>query len=337
MTPPLAAPPELSHHELVIGLNAVIVGVTDRSPRVLVVRGAGAAPALPFGPFDPEGHRTFEIGLRSWVSEQTGFELGYVEQLYTFADQGRDAPLAALAGAEEARVISIGYLALTPNMTERPPMGAAWEDWERFFPWEDWREKRPEVIGAIIDPALRAWADEAGPRARRAARWDRARLLFGLEGASWNEERVLDRYELLYEAGLVPEAAADRARADGKAIPAVAPIEGLGEPMASDHRRIIATAVGRLRGKLKYRPIVFELMPPEFRLYELQRAVEAIMGLSLHKQNFRRALAASDLIARTGRFDHATGGRPAELFRFNREASRERAVLGVPVPRLTPS
>ena len=66
----------------------------------------------------------------------------------------------------------------------------------------------------------------------------------------WNEERVLDRYELLYEAGLAPEAARDQVRASGGAPAepgALAP--ALGEPMISDHRRILATGLGRLRGR----------------------------------------------------------------------------------------
>ena len=101
---------------LVVGLNAVIFAAKDGEPSVLVAEGlATKETALPFGPFDPEAHRTFEIGLREWVREQTGFELGYVEQLYTFGDRGREAPLAALAGAAGARVISVGYLGLAPQ------------------------------------------------------------------------------------------------------------------------------------------------------------------------------------------------------------------------------
>ena len=67
---------------------------------------------------------------------------------------------------------------------------------------------------------------------------------------------MLDRYELLYEAGLVEEA-----RRDGReAALARQPFPALGEPMRFDHRRILATAIARLRAKLKYRPVVFELM-----------------------------------------------------------------------------
>jgi hypothetical protein len=101
--------------------------------------------------------------------------------------------------------------------------------------------------------------------------------------------------------------------------------------MAFDHRRILATALGRLRGKLKYRPVVFELLPPEFTLYDLQRTVEAISGTLLHKQNFRRLVEQGGLVEATGNVSTATGGRPAKLYRFRREVVLERPAPGLRV------
>jgi hypothetical protein len=99
--------------------------------------------------------------------------------------------------------------------------------------------------------------------------------------------------------------------------------------MTFDHRRILATAIARLRGKMKYRPVVFELMPPSFTLLELQRTVEAISGIRLHKQNFRRLMEDQGLVEGTGKFATQARGRPAELFRFRREVLRERPAPGV--------
>ena len=79
--------------------------------------------------------------------------------------------------------------------------------------------------------------------------------------------------------------------------------------MMFDHRRILATAIARLRGKMKYRPVVFELMAPQFTLLELQRTVEAISGVRLHKQNFRRLMADQGLVEGTGKW--RAGARPA--------------------------
>ena len=133
----------------------------------------------------------------------------------------------------------------------------------------------------------------------------------------------MERYELLYEADLVAEAAADRGEAASHCVPSRA--------MYSDHRRILATALGRLRGKLGYRPLVFELVPATFTLLQLQRVVEALAGTQLHKQNFRRLVETGGLVEGTGK-TASTGGRPAELFRFRSEVVGERPRPGVGRP-----
>ena len=99
-------------------------------------------------------------------------------------------------------------------------------------------------------------------------------------------------------------------------------------PMAFDHRRVLATAIGRLRGKIKYRPVVFELMPPTFTLFQLQRTVEALSGTNLHKQNFRRLVAQQGLVEETDDVTSGATGRPARLVRFRREVLLERPAPG---------
>jgi hypothetical protein len=312
---------------LEIGLAAAIVSMEAGEPAILVA----ADPAdeiragVPSGPFDPETHRTFEIGLRSWVEAQTGLHIGYVEQLYTFGDRGR----TVAPDTGYPHVVSVGYLALTrqpDDATALKRAGAGFEPWYRFFPWEDWRKARPAILDRTILPALVEWAeapDGAGPGMRR----ERLRLAFGLDAMPWDEEKALDRYELLYEAGLVAEA-----RRDGRpAALARGSLPALGEPMRVDHRRILATAIARLRAKLKYRPVVFELMPADFTLTDLQKTVEAISGRRLHKQNFRRLVESGALVEPTGETSTATGGRPAALYRFRREVTRERPAPGLRV------
>ncbi|WP_339747766.1 NAD regulator [uncultured Maricaulis sp.] len=313
---------------IVVGLNAVILAADPDQPQVLIVPQKDSDVALPFGPFNPAEDRTFEIGLRRWVAEQARFQLGYVEQLYTFGDRGREAPVAAMSGQENSRIISVGYLGLTPVAAPPPEGGGQWRDWYRFFPWEDWRNGKPDMIDSEIVPRLRAWADEAGAPGGRASRHDRLKHAFGLDDANWNEQHALDRFELLYEAGLVDEAARD-GQTEGPP-----PGPKLGQPMASDHRRILATAIMRLRGKVRYRPIVFELMPEFFTLSALQQVVEGIVGYRLHKQNFRRALDRTGFVEGTGRMEVKTGGRPAELFRYRRIALAGQPSLGLATPRL---
>ncbi len=342
---------------LAIGLNAVIVAVTAEVPRILTVRGPEGAEALPFGPLDPESDRTLDRGLRRWVREQTGLEVGYVEQLYTFGDRFRDP--------RGPRVVSVAYLALVRERELSGAGGARWRGWYDFFPWEDWRQGRPAAIDRGIAPGLARWAAAAPDELAREERRERADIAFGLGGVLWDGERVLERYELLYHAGLVPEARRDcadpntarrdragsntarRDRADpndlrDSADPNTARRDRArpdadepllpGSAMALDHRRILATALGRLRGKLKYRPVVFELLPPEFTLLQLQRVVEALAGVPLHKQNFRRLVETGGLVEGTGRQLAETGGRPAELFSFRREVLRERPAPGVGLP-----
>ena len=336
---------------VVIGLSAVIIAIRQDEAVVLTVRPHDTRTSrpstlvgLPFGPFDPEGRRTFELALRAFVSEQTRFQLGYVEQLYTFGDRGRDAPVADIGaiggaiaapadGSDPPRVISVGYLALTPRAVDTNAPDTLWAPWTRFFPWEDWRRGRPALLDDKIGPALERWAAAASGDEAELRR-SRARLSFALDGAPWNEERVLERYELLYEAGVAPEAARDHARAAGRPAPEPGPASVFGEPMISDHRRILATGLGRLRGKIKYRPVVFELTPPEFTLSRLQRTVEALSGVALHKQNFRRSVERTGLVEGLGRLDVETGGRPAELFRFRKELLNALPVLGLGLPML---
>jgi hypothetical protein len=299
-----------------VGLNAVIVAVTEEVPRILTVR--RTEDTLPFGPLEPELDRTLDRGLRRWVSEQTGLPLGYVEQLYTFGDRGRD-PVESRGGP---RAVSVAYLALVREATVKGE--ASWRDWYEFFPWEDWRDGRPRVLDREVAPALETWVAEAPDPLHRQERRERADIVFGIGGVAWDGERVLERYELLYEALLVPEAWRDRGESGGeRCIP--------GRSMALDHRRILATALGRLRGKIKYRPVVFELLPPTFTLLQLQRVVEALAGVRLHKQNFRRLVEHGGLVEGTGQ-DVQTGGRPAELFRFRRDVLRERPAPGVGLP-----
>jgi hypothetical protein len=310
-----------------IGLTAAIVAMEKATPLILAAGADARGPiGLPSGPFEPLAHRTFEIALRNFVAEQTALAVGYVEQLYTFGDRGRHAR------AEDAdpHVLSVGYLALTRLPDEDAALiavGARFEPWYRFFQWEDWRDGRPKILDDTILPALGSWA-KAAPRAepgRVLSRRERLRFAFGVEGSPWDEEKVLERYELLYEAGLVEEA-----RRDGReAALARKTLAALGEPMRFDHRRILATAIARLRAKLKYRPVVFELMAEEFTLTELQRTVEAIAGRHLHKQNFRRLVEATSLVEPTGEMALATGGRPAALYRFRREVVAERPSPGL--------
>ena len=301
--------------EVEITVDAVIVAVTDGSPRLLSVSSPTGLAALPSGPLEDKDP-TIELGLRRWIEQQAGFEVGYVEQLYTFGDLGRAQSTDTKHGVQ--RRLSIAYLALVRE--GKPADRAAWVDVYKFLPWEDHRHGRPEVIDAVIVPALRRYVDSPGV-GNAEAQTERIDIVFGANGAPFDGVRALERYELMYEAGLVSESKAHGSMADT--------VGSVG--MYLDHRRIAATALSRLRGKLTYRPVVFELLAPKFTLSQLQAVVESLAGVGLHKQNFRRLVEGAGLVEGTGCLTR-TGGRPAELFRFRREVLRERPRPGVGTP-----
>ncbi len=308
MAPERAGDQTSLHAELI----AVLVAVHEGTPRVLTLD-AGAA--LPSGPLEA-AHRSLQSGLREWVEHQTHHPLGYVEQLYTFGDRDR--------AEGSMRAISISYLALT-RIDIDPAKGgdAGWRGWYAYFPWEDQRNEAGVQAARTLGARVLEWAAAAAPELREVRR-QRGAIGFGLQGSPWDEELVLQRYELLYEAGLVEEA--------GWHDPASS-----GRPMLRDHRRILATGIARLRARIKYRPVVFELMPPTFTLLQLQLAFEALAGRRLHKQNFRRLIEQQNLVEETGALGDRAVGRPAKLFRFRREVLQARHVAGSKLPVTRPS
>lgn len=296
-------------------LVAVVTAVVGDTPVVLTAD--DVRQVLPSGPLRSD-HRSLQAGLRAWVEQQTGLSLGYVEQLYTFADQGREPG--------EGHRISVSYLGLT-----RTRGGPQWLDWYSAFPWEDHRpevsgrQAGAEVVSEHLVPVLQEWV-RAVDGDRRERRRQRAAICFGLEGRPWAPTLALQRYELLYEAGAIPEAGHYPA-----GVPA-AVAAARGQSMDADHRRILATGLSRLRAKIQYRPVVFELVPDAFTLGQLQRSVEALAGQPLHKQNFRRLVTQQDLVEETDEVATDTGGRPARLFRFRRAVLDERQVAGTKLP-----
>jgi len=214
------------------------------------------------------------------------------------------------------QIMEIGLNAVIVAIVDKSPailQNAKWRNWYEFFPWEDWRNNRPAMLDEIIIPHLLEWAAHPA-RINRVIRGldplSRIRISFGLEESGWDDELVLERYEMMYAAGLLQEAVTDGriTHENANIIPSVT--------MIHDHRRILATAIARLRSKLKYRPVIFELMPEVFTLFDLQQNVESIFGRHVHKQNFRRLVENAELVEPTGASQRSTGGRPAALFKF---------------------
>lgn len=276
-----------------VELSATLVSVRAAQPRLYL---DSLEPGrLPGGGLQEED-LTLELGVRRILDRLVEQTVGHVEQLYTFGDRQR-----VRDGEADDRILSVAYLAL---MRELPRDRTV--SFYQLFPWEDRRQAWNSDTETMLSE-LQAWCTTP----ERAWRY---RVLFGQQGSPWNPERVLERYELLYEAKLVHESEAGR-RA--------------GLPLWADHRRIAATALSRLRGKLGYRPLVFELLPPRFTLTELQETVEALSGGLLHKQNFRRMVETAGLVESTGESRSEGRGRPARLYQFRSDVTAERPAPGI--------
>jgi hypothetical protein len=319
---------------LAVCLSAAILAVRGDEPVVAVVparRGElGSDGALPCGTFSPRQHGTLEAGVRFWVQQQAGIELGTLRQIGTLDDCH-----AAAAGTQPSGlpVVAVCYQALVGPARFNERSGTLWRSWYAYFPWEDWRRGKPACLTSVIEPRLEAWATLPAHRQvnQRGAldRRQRLSLAFGWDGAGWDEENVRERFDLLCEAGLL----GDTVEVANNDASAVRPewLPPLRHPLLGDQGRLLADAIGELRRDVKCRPVIFELMPEVFTLFELQKTVEAILGPHLHKQNFRRLVEGGGLVEPTSEYRQRTGGRPARLYRFRRDVLLERLAPGVRV------
>ena len=295
---------------------AVLVAITDHTARVLTV---DQGKLLPNGPLMPL-HRSLQAGVRQWVEEQTQQPMGYLEQLYTFVDTNR-------RNIDGHALVYVSYLGLVQEtQTAQLQTAASWHNWYEYFPWENHLLGRPDVITELIVPALLTWADSAQSATIKQRRQQRIGLCWGLDANEWVTEHALLRYEMLYEAELIPEAPNYQPDKLGQA-------KLLGLPMYYDHRRVIVTAISRLRAKIEYRPLIFGLMSEVFTLSQLQQSIEALSGVPLHKQNFRRLLDSQNLVVPTGESSSAQRGRPAKLYRFAHDIELQSLLMDSKLPK----
>jgi 8-oxo-dGTP diphosphatase len=90
--------------------------------------------------------------------------------------------------------------------------------------------------------------------------------------------------------------------------------------LAFDHQEILDTALGRLRAKVRYQPIGFELLPEKFTLRQLQHLYEIILDRPLDKRNFRKKVLGMEIIKETSEIETDVAHRAARLFRFDKKA-----------------
>ena len=107
----------------------------------------------------------------------------------------------------------------------------------------------------------------------------------------------------------------------GGAVDVLLERDGKTADLAFDHAEILGTAVKRIRGKLDYTPIGFQLLGDTFTLLELQRVHETVLGRPLNKDSFRRRMLASGQLESAGEMQRHVDHRPAELYRFTKRGA----------------
>lgn len=303
----------------------------SRDLRVIAIERAGepfaGLDAWPGGFVDLDRDADTLTAAYRELREETGqADVGLVQELRTYARRGRDP--REFAGFWDAgrgewvrrgtRVASVAHVGLMPAadraLTPAPEEDARRAFWTSpydYLPWEDQRT-----------PAGRAVLRRAVARMPAALRGTpAAHRILGLQGNPWNEELVAERLALLADAGLVEEARRDpwgRTAAPGD--------EAFGRPMAFDHRVMLADALSRVRGQVKYQPVVIAaLLPESFTLDEFQATLEGVLGRALHRPNFRRLVTSArqgiQLVAPTGAVREQPGrGSDPQLFRISDDA-----------------
>ena len=339
-----------------VGLAAdpVVVALSPDASRLellCITRGeapfAGAL-AIPGGMLQWLTDHDTETTARRELREETGVEApGYFERLDTFDENGRDP--RQWAGRQKGsqweavgvRIASVAYLAILDRHDRPEPnagddaASARWADVYDLLPWEDTR--RGGWVASMR--SITRWLDErwvgaeqGDARAERAARLAAA---FGQDRKTfrtWNEETVELRFRVLRDAGLVPEAHRNRWGEPMGEPPMRTAF--FGEPLAFDHRLILAVALGRLRGKVKYVPALFAALMGDgaATMAELHQALETVSGRWIYRPNLFRVLTE-----RRGVITPSTTAAPRKPGQRGVSPTLYRFARGTATARLDPS
>jgi hypothetical protein len=298
-----------------INIRAVLVAADDSGLFVLTLAGRqkahGRRFSLPYAAFDPARGQSVEDRLRDWASVHTTAQITQIIQVETRVSGGD---------------MCVDLLALVSDRSSFMPRGASWTPIYELFPWEDWRKAEPDSLAHTLRPALMAWAAQQGAT-RNAA----FQALFPKHPAQWQVEHCGARFDMLYNAALLPESLRDRT---GAAVSVRQRHAGIyGQIMHGNDRGALANALSLLRSRVSHTPIMPHLMSGPFTLGAMQQTLEAMTGVKLHTQNFRRDLVRLGKIENTHKRGRSGASRPAGLWVWNKSASTPYPSWGMPLPR----
>jgi hypothetical protein len=307
-----------SYGGFAVELAACLLSVEGDEPVVLIDDANPREARFPSVAFDPGAHECLDLGVRDWLLHNTGLGMGRLEQVHTARRTGADSGMGDACSA-----LSIGFLGLVPPQQRSAVARGTWRRCFDFVPWEDRRRRGGltghERVGQLLLNRIQSSTLAGDQVLERQSR--RIRSAFGLDSSPWEETGTLERCLLVQNHAPHLTESAGTVHVESAAGEVVA------SRMVADHLQILSAAMGRLRARLRVRPIPVDLVPPVFTLLDLQRSAEAILGPSLHKQNFRRYVEGAGVIEATGTMRQQTGGRPAQLFRFRREGLSERRLV----------
>ena len=237
--------------------------------------------ALPGGFVRPT--ETTEQAAQRELCEETGVQEVYLEQLYTFSELGRDP---------RTWVMSCAYMALVDQSLVKLKAGDDADEakWFKLI-YKKIEETEETKEGGLI-------------------KYERYQL--SLEAREEQNQRV-DRKEKKEKVQLQAEIEKKIVINDNGRTSELFITKNSG--IAFDHAKIIAYAVGRLRGKIEYTDIALHLMPRQFTLTALQQVYEVILDKPLLKAAFRRKIA--DLVKETENYTDKVGHRPSRLYEKN--------------------
>ncbi len=299
-----------------VELRLSLIAGSHQDARVLTTLDAShRVRKLPTLVCDPGLFTSMEQAVRHQLGPTLSATLQHLEQIQTSYQNGQ---------------LTIDMLGLV-NDHEAFRLGACdWWSVYELFPWEDWRKRPPEVVSRTLLPALDRWAEQL-PKKMQQARRNQIRQLFASTDQKWAGENLAQRHELLYRAELLPEALRDRSGAAVSVRHHL--IQVFGQTMWKSDRQHLANALSRLRQSLQTRPWLMALVPGPFSLGNLQKSLENLTGIGLHKQNFRRDILRSGLIEMLDAPAVISGGRPAQVYVWKKGLNPQISHTGLPMPR----